>query len=176
MTHVHTAASLQSDVLLLPHRVYRGGRGRRSPVARPQHPVPQHHRRRQHGSQGGLHTTPHHTHHSPFSSARMWPIVYTDMSSLRIYTTYHPCPLSCRWAFRARTTPPAPASVAVSHSNSAPPRFERVGAQLQGSFQLRFSGYSTPSLAYDVDALTMQVTTSLIPSPYHCGLFLSFVY
>ena len=68
------------------------------------------------------------------------------------------------------------ASVAVSHSNSAPPRFERVGAQLQGSFQLRFSGYSTPSLAYDVDALTMQVTTSLIPSPYHCGLFLSFVY
>ena len=56
------------------------------------------------------------------------------------------------------------ASVAVSHSNSASPRFERVGAQLQGSFQLRFNGYSTPSLAYNVDALTMQTALNNLAS------------
>ena len=30
------------------------------------------------------------------------------------------------------------------------------GAQLQGSFQLRFNGYSTASLAFDSDAQTVQ--------------------
>jgi len=54
--------------------------------------------------------------------------------------------------------------VAVSHSNAADPRFERVGAQLQGSFQLRFNGFSTPSLAYNVDAQTMQTALNNLAS------------